>query len=69
MRDVVRREVMKIVWRNQKKITRKSVSVVSIGGLEEPGLVQRFFRSSSGVGILETRFELLVTSRKSEHAA
>jgi hypothetical protein len=60
---------MKIIWRNQKRVARKPVSIESIGILEEPGQVQRFYRSSSGVGIFGTRFELLVTSRKSKHAA
>lgn len=69
-REVARnRSVMKIVWRNQKRVARKAVCVVSIGSLEGPGQVQRFYRSSSGVGIFGTKFELLLTSRKSEHAA
>ena len=60
---------MKIVWRNQKKIASRPVSIESIGSFEEAGQVQRFYRSSSGVGIFGTRFELLVTPRKSENAA
>lgn len=61
---VWKRSGMKIIWRNPNRIAQNPVSIVSTGSLEEPGHVQRFFRSSSGLGILGTKFELWVNCKK-----
>ncbi len=56
---------MKIIWRNPNRIAQNPMSVVSTGCLEEPSQVQRFYRSSWGLGILGTKFELWVNYKKS----
>lgn len=68
-RYVVWTNTMKIVWRNPNRILPSEVSIVSTGSLQEPGRVQRFYRSSSGLGILGTNFELWVNCEKSPNAA
>jgi hypothetical protein len=52
---------MTIVWRNPNKIGSKRVSIVRTGRVEATDLLQLFYRSSSGLGILGTHFELLVS--------
>lgn len=64
-----RRSELRIIWRNPKKTAHKTASIVSIGRLEGPGHVQRFYRSSVGLGIFGTEFELWVNTRRSQPAA
>ena len=52
--------VMKIVWRNPNRVTRKRVSIVNTGRVEAEDLQQLFYRYSSGLGAFVTDFELLV---------
>jgi hypothetical protein len=61
--------VMKIVWRNPNGVTRKRVSIVNTGRVEAEGLVQLFYRYSSGLGVLVTDFELLVNRTGPRRAA
>lgn len=51
---------MKIVWRNPNRIATKKTSIVRTGRVDAANLVQLFYRSSSGLGILGTHYELLV---------
>jgi hypothetical protein len=60
---------MKIVWRNPNGVTRKRVSIVNTGRVEAEGLVQLFYRYSSGLGVLVTDFELLVNRTGPRRAA
>ena len=65
VRSSEKRSGMKIIWRNPNRIAQNPMSVVSTGCLEEPGQVQRFYRSSWGLGILGTKFKLWVNYKKS----
>jgi hypothetical protein len=60
---------MKIVWRNPNGVTRETVSIVNTGRVETEGLVQLFYRYSSGLGVLVTDFELLVNRAGPRRAA
>jgi hypothetical protein len=59
---------MKIVWRNPNKTGSKRMSIVRTGRVEAADLLQLFYRSSSGLGILGTHFELLVNRGKRQVA-
>jgi hypothetical protein len=58
---------MKIIWRNPNRVAQRPLSIVCTGGSNELGQVQKFYQSSSGVGILGTQFELWVNSEQSPH--
>jgi hypothetical protein len=60
---------MKIVWRNPNRVTRKGVSIVNTGRVEAVDQVQLFYRYSSGLGVLVTDFELLVSRTGPRRAA
>jgi hypothetical protein len=66
---VWKKSVMKIIWRNSKRIVQNKFSIVCTGSSDETGQVQRFYHSSSGAGILGTKFELWVNCEKSSPAA
>jgi len=66
---VWKKSVMKIIWRNPKRIARNKVSIVYTGSSAERGRAQRFYQSSSGLGILGTKFEVWVNCEKSSSAA
>ena len=55
---------MKIVWRNPSRIATKKMSIVKTSRVEATDLVQQFYRSSSGLGILGTQYELLLNRGK-----
>lgn len=65
---VWKKSVVKIIWRNSKTIAQNKLSVVCTGGSDEPGQVQKFYQSSSGLGILGTKFEVWVNCEKSPAA-
>ena len=51
---------MKIVWRNPNPINPPSFSIVKALSIEQPHTLRVFYRSSRGLGVPGTTFELLV---------
>jgi hypothetical protein len=60
---------MKIVWRNPNPINPTSFSITKTLAIERPDTLRVFYRSSSGLGVFGTMFELLVNRDAVSRAA